>query len=198
MLPDNTLASQSVESFLLSPDNINRINRKVDFEIGPIALNDVTSGVMFQNWKAWIEDNGTKVFCAPESNLANKTLLVTDVGISEISLTFDQLARPQLAYMAGTMCKLWWYNSETASQVTTEFPGVVSPMVSLDDKRQSSTGASDIIFAYCKAGNLYYRQQRDRYLIERDLGPTPFGSNRISSMGMGSNYRFVFTFAKLA
>lgn len=196
MLPDNQISSNTVPSPLVAPDNINRVNRKIDYELGPIALLDTTKGLMHQNWKAWVEDNNTKIYCAPENDLQNKILLLTDVDITEISFTFDQLARVQVAYSTKTTSKLWWYDASVANQVTTEYPGIVSPMLAMDDKRATASGKNDIIFAYIRNAKLYYRQQRDRYLIERDLGDVPMGVNRISTMGMASNYRFVFAFSK--
>jgi len=199
MFPDNTISTNEIQEVsLLPPDDRKRVNRRVDFELGPIALNNTSKGLSHQIWKAWIEDNNTKIYIAPEDDLTNKSLLITDTNISEISFTFDQLARPQIVYVANAMPKLYWYDSVEGNQTTTTFPDMVSPMLAMDDKRISSSQSNDIILGYIKNGRLYYRQQRDRYQIERDLGEIPEGTGKIVSMGMSSGYRFTFTFAKIS
>ena len=195
MFPDNTISTNEIQEVsLLPPDDRKRVNRRVDFELGPIALNNTSKGLSHQIWKAWIEDNNTKIYIAPEDDLTNKSLLITDTNISEISFTFDQLARPQIVYVANAMPKLYWYDSVEGDQTTTTFPDMISPMLAMDDKRISSSQSNDIILGYIKNGRLYYRQQRDRYQTERhlaDLSPT---EKQIANAGMASNNRFVISF----
>lgn len=197
MLPDNVLSSMKIESIFLSPDNRKRNNRRIDFELGPVALYNTTQGVMYQIWKAWTEDNNTKIYISPEDNLANSQLLITEPegsNISEVSLTFDQLARPQLAYMVNGLAKLWWYDSSTSSQTLTEYPGITSPVITLDDKRSTSNAVNDIIFAYIKSSALYYRQQRDRYQIERHLANLSPNEKQINNIGLSTNNRLAISF----
>ncbi|MNV87345.1 hypothetical protein D3C71_1814610 [compost metagenome] len=69
--------------------------------------------------------------------------------------------------MAAGVPKFRWYDPIATGYVTTELPaGCVNPRVSLDDKRSEYAPSSDVILAYVRAGNLYYRQQRDRYTVE--------------------------------
>ena len=45
----------------------------------------------------------------------------------------------------------------------------------IDDPRKFNETNSDVIFAYVRGTNLYYRQQRDRYLTEYTVGAVPNG-----------------------
>ena len=62
---------------------------------------------------------------------------------------------------------------EETGMVFTSILGAVNPRVTLDDKRRGQTSSSDVILAYLRAGSLYYRQQRDRYLTEYLLTANP-------------------------
>jgi hypothetical protein len=52
--------------------------------------------------------------------------------------------------------------------------------------------ATDIILAYIRDNTLYYRQQRDRYGIERTLRTGLFDSVKLRNIGMARNYRLYF------
>jgi hypothetical protein len=97
-------------------------------------------------------------------------------GITEFSFSFDQNMRLAIAFVQDGVAKLRWFDSVPGQTVITEYPSAITPRVVLDDKRFTQTSASDIIFAYMRNGDLYYRQQRDRFQTEIDpteLMPEP-------------------------
>ncbi|WP_444922937.1 hypothetical protein ACJJH9_12200 [Microbulbifer sp. DLAB2-AF] len=89
------------------------------------------------------------------------------------------------------MWKLYWYDSSQGAQITTDWPGIVTPKVSLDDARSTQSAVSDVIFAYLKNGNLYHRLQRDRYGNEYLLA-SDVNSPGLIKIGMNWQFRFQF------
>ncbi|HEY0955838.1 MAG TPA: hypothetical protein VGE36_13820 [Roseateles sp.] len=187
-LPENMASSVPVVSALLAPDTPTKASRLVDFELGGVALGDASQGVQVRAWRAYID--GAMVCVAPYPEGSPATELFSADGVTELALSFDQLMHPTVAFVQDGMTKLYWYDSLEAGQVTTSFPGASSPMVCLDDKRplQVQAGVTDVLFFYVLDGELCYRQQRDRFTVERVLAPLA-GASRITGAGMGANGR---------
>lgn len=182
MLPDGVLSTEVVQAPFVGGRAL-PVRDITDYETGGIAIQDTSQGLQYQVWRARVLNNGTSIVVDAEH--VAETTLITGVDITEVSLSFDQNMRPVVAYVEGGIPKLNWYDTLQAMQVTTDFPGIVTPRVSLDDKRPSQIAISDVIFAYLRGGSLYYRQQRDRYdteyLFEADVdspGLIKIGMNR--------------------
>lgn len=188
-IPGNLLTDDRPESPLLTPDNLERVDPRRDWERGGVALSDPTQGLNVRNWTAWTD--GIAIFVAPYPEQTPAVQVQTGVDITEVSLAFDQNMQPNVVYVDDGLCKLWWYDSTIPGMTTTSFPGYRTPMLTLDDKRDRATnnGQNDIIFAYVRDGLLCWRQQRDRYTIERVLGALPNAATRIVGMGMAENNR---------
>lgn len=188
-LPGDAAASTAVQAPLLSPDNRDRTDLLLDYELGGVALNDPSAGLQVQPWEAW--SDGAHLWVAPSPGRTPTTLLLTGSGITEVALAFDQNMRPTVAYVEAGLAKLFWFDTSIGAMVTTSYAGATSPMLTLDDKRPVATlgGTSDVLFFYLLSGSLCYRQQRDRFTIERVLGAVPPTSTRINRVGMGSNNR---------
>lgn len=193
MLPGNVASSISVPGDVLSPDDIGS-SLLVDYERGGTVIGDASLGLDLQDWQCKLNDATGEIYINPVGSA--DALYVTLVGASEVAFAFDQQMRPVLAFMVGTLAKLRWYDSTVSSFVITDFPGVRSPRLTLDDKRPMQAGNSDVIFAYIKAnGNLCYRQQRDRYETERVLHTGVDPSMRLVAVGMAKNLRLHFEIA---
>ena len=186
-IPDGVFSTTPVESALLSPDGYERFDLLEDFERGGVAINDPTQGYDVRDWRAW--SDGTTVWVAPLPGLFPITEVHSGVGITEISLAFDQNMAPTVAFVEAGLVKLRWYDSLIEGMTTTSYPGARSPMVCLDDKRQIASQTNDIIFAYVRDEQVRYRQQRDRFGVEYTLGATPSPGSRIVGLGMGVNWR---------
>lgn len=188
-IPDNLLSNDRPESPLLSPDDRQRTDPRRDWERGGIALNNPDLGHDVRDWVAWTD--GLTVWVAPDPELTPRVAVQSGTDITEVSLSFDQNMQPTLAYVDAGVTKLWWYDSALEAMTTTSYPGYKTPMLTLDDKRQKATnnGQNDIIFAYVRDGLLCWRQQRDRFTIERVLGAVPAPNTRIVGMGMSEGYR---------
>lgn len=186
MLPTNTLSVTPVVAAYIPPDERPR-TLLVDWEMGGIALNDASLGLLVRVWKAWYD--GTSIWVAPETDLGSAVAVVTASGITEVSLAFDQAMHVTLTYVQAGAVKLYWYDSTIPGSTTTTFAGASTPMLCLDDKRPEQTSTNDILFFYVNGGtNLCYRQQRDRFTIERVLATVP-GDGRIISVGMHQGLR---------
>ena len=155
---------------------------------GGVALSDPSEDLNKYVWQAWTD--GTSIM-VKRDDLEDVHTIVTDFDITEIDLTFDQNMRPCLAYVAGGISKLYWYDTQKGEAVTEVFPLIRCPRVSLDDKRRFNVGNSDIIFAYQKGNNLCYRLQRERYKIEYIL-KTNTAKRLLWRIGMGQHNRFLF------
>ena len=158
--------------------------------MGGIALNDPSQGLLVQSWRAWLV--GSSVRCAPDSlaELGDVGVELLNVsGITELSLAFDQNMHPAVAYVAGGLTYLWWFDTQAGGQATLLLPGCASPFITMDDKRDVSLATSDILLFYIRASALHYRQQRDRFTIETRLTDLAPDMTRIVRAGMGSNYR---------
>ena len=157
--PDHFLPPDDLETYPL-----------MDFEQGPIALNDPTEGHDYQTWTIrYFPATGEFTYEAPNTA---RTVVHTASDVTEISGAFDQNGQPFLTYVEAGVAKFWWYNSLISSMDITNLPtGSLTPRCCIDDKRTTSSAAnvSDIILCYVHNGGLHYRMERDRYGVEYTL-----------------------------
>lgn len=159
------------------------VSYRVDYEDGPVALSDNSRGLQYQTWTCLIVGDSVVIRAL---NTAAEWVIFSDPGVSEISFTFDQNALYTCAYVAAGVPKMRWYDSLSGEYVTTLLPpDCINPRVSLDEKRQELSGDSDVILAYVRGGNLYFRVQRERYTVEHlweenvPAGLIKIGMNRV-------------------
>lgn len=195
MIPMGRLSTTPVPADFVSPDDLEgaatfEFGPISDYEMGGKAISDPSLGNQDRPWTMTANEAGEVYFTAAENPLA---LFVTLPGLTELSAAFDQNMRPVLAYVQNGVARLRWYNTVPGAYVVTDLPaGTISPRVTLDDKRQTQTalGDNDVILAYIRAGDLYYRQQRDRYEDEYLLATV--GSAKLIRIGMNAVNRLQF------
>lgn len=193
MLPGNVASSLGISGLLLPPDD-NVTSGLEDYEMGGVALNNSSQGFLVQSWRCFVDSGTNDVRVQAGTNPA--TTIFTQPGITALALAFDQNMRPTIAYVVADQGYLRWYDSSAGAFVVTAYPGIRNPRLSLDDKRASQyANNSDIIFAYIRGTSLYYRQQRDRFLIERLLRTGVLPTQTLRNIGMMSNYRMLFELA---
>lgn len=188
MLPDNAASTTPVGGQILYPDNLVS-DARTDYEMGGLALNDASEGINYQPWECRLDDDEIRV--RPLGDTGEGTLLVSGSGITSVSFAFDRNMNPAVAYLQSGVCKLYWYDNTIPGMTTTEFPDATQPHMTHDDKRDGAVARSDVIFAYVRDDVLYYRQQRDRYTIERSLGAIPAGQI-LRNVGMNDQLRLQF------
>lgn len=187
MLPNNAISSYPLADIFTSPDDM-AISDTVDFERGGIALNDASQGLDFQDWTVYLDN--ADVMCGAVAGA--KTLMFSRSNLNALSLAFDQNMRPTIAFRESDHIWLWWYDSMLASYTFTDFGVGKDPRVTLDDKRYINIDNSDVVFAYIQGGNLYYRLQRDRYLVAYLVRSGLEPVVRLRNIGMGRNWRLQF------
>jgi hypothetical protein len=175
-IPQDRLSTEVVDDAFIPPEQEDRLSFQHDVEGGPIAIGDTSEGMNYQAWN--LTYVGNDIILTPRT-VGTPSTIINVAGAQQISFCFDQNARPSIVYISDS-CYLYWYDSVVANFVTSEFTGVTSAMLSLDDKRALQVGANDIIFWYTKEVtpgqyNLYHRKQRDRfldeYLMKEDVFP---------------------------
>lgn len=188
MIPQDTLSSEMLPSAFIGA-SATVFPDMVDYEEGGIGLQDTTYGLQYQLWKAEVRVSPAGDEIAISAPTVAPFVIHTGRNIVSVSLAFDQNMNPVVAFVEAGIGKLSWFDTGADARVVTDIgEGVLTPKVSLDDKRPSQLPISDIILSYIKDGGLYYRQQRNRYQIERKLADGPFMA--LVRTGMGADYRF--------
>ncbi|WP_201595312.1 hypothetical protein [Psychrobacter vallis] len=186
-LPEPLLITNTVTTPFLYPRSKSYLPSE-SWELGGVALSDSSEDLDKYVWRAWTDGSTIKV---QRDDLETYQVVLMDSNVTDVDLTFDQNMRPCIAYVANGISKLYWYDTQQAMQVITEFPLITSPRVSLDDKRRFNVANSDIIFAYQKGDTLCYRLQRERFTIEHVLA-TNTNMRILWRIGMGTKNRFLF------
>lgn len=194
MLPEsNELSTTAVRSGFAYPVKTPLPADKLqDWELAGVALNDPSEGLLVKLWHCTLEiDRDTGIGSVyVEAPGVVKTLLFSGVGITEVALAFDQNMNPFVAYMQGTDAKIYWYDPLTPGMIHTTLPaGCYDLRCCLDEKRPFNIGNSDVVLSYIRAGNLYIRYQRDRYLVEYLLKAGAGPEARLVSMAINLGFR---------
>lgn len=170
MIPEERLSTQTVYSKMLVVDK--QPAPTVSRELGGVGIGNPNQGLMVQVWTLSVRQLGTTSTVLLESANTSATPIFSDTEITEASLSFDQNARPTVAYVSAGVAKLYWYDSVNQRYSIDNIedligvPGtIISPRCTLDDHRQLSLATSDIIVVFLQGGSLYFAAQRDRYQI---------------------------------
>lgn len=135
---------------------------------GGVAIGDASLGRQVRVWN--VSYNGAYINVKPSDGTV--VLSLAQTGVLTVSLAFDNNMGPVIAWTTTTGANLYYYDTLTSSYITRFFSDILSCRVCVDDAREFYTANSDVIFSYTKLGNLYYRQQRDRYDTEYTIGAT--------------------------
>lgn len=166
MIPDNRLSTTVITAPLLLPDPQPAPYKS--HEWGGVALNNSSQGLFVKIWTCEVIGDNIVIYAEDVEPI----ILLNVPGTTQCSLAFDQNMRPFVAFVQAGQAKYYWYDSLIEQAVTTNLPsGSTYPRATLDDHRNMELNTSDIIMVYLRDGNLYYRQQRDRYLDELLLYP---------------------------
>lgn len=188
MIPQQLLSGVPVPTLYLTPDDAT-YHALIDYERGGTALHDAGTGMNVRTWRLFLDGNDVKI----DASGVAAAIEFSGADITELSLAFDQNMNPVIAYVQASAAKLYYYDTvlEAYTHLTLA-AGVTSPRVCLDDKRALQNAASDVILAYLRAGNLYFRAQRDRYLVEYLLKTGV--SDPLRKVGMNKGNRLQFEF----
>ena len=190
-----TLSIPPIIGVILAPDNMPK-RPLVDYELGGVALQDISQGLRVQQWRAWFDRARGAVFV--EAPLVLETKIFEQVDIEWLSFCFDQNMRWTACYtLSRGVSYLRWYDSKVADYVITELQtGVITPFLALDDKRPLQSTASDMLLTYLRKQpppstkqNLYLRGQRERFATEHLLHKDVPADWTIRNFGMSRKLR---------
>ena len=189
MLPNNELSEEAEASAYLTPV---RLSELIDYEFGGQGLNTPSQDMLEYLWKAEYVD-GEIILKREDSEVIAERISVS--GVLKLGLAFDQNMRYVLCYQIRKDSYIYWYDATINQWGTFKFDNCTSPCISLDDGRLNQKSNSDVIFSYVRNGGLYYRIQRERYLVEHMISERNIGE--LWQIGMTVNNRFQFTFKQL-
>jgi hypothetical protein len=197
-LPQDSASSSPLIADYLSPYDRYK-TPLVDWERGGIALADPSEGVDFQVWKLVYDGDEESPtygdFTLYPEDEGDPVVVINVPDVRNVALAFDPNCHVFIAYyLKDGSAKYYWYDTLASDYTTDTLPaGSTAPAACLDDHRdiQVREGVSDIIMAYTRGGIVYYRQERDRFLTERQIG-TGVGSSPVDRVGMTWNLRLKF------
>lgn len=189
MFTDDRLSTKPVPSKYSGAGALLDSTRLVCLQDGPLDFNNPSQGADYQVWKSAPVDGVH--YLTSESHrvavLVDPCQLVTD-----FRFCFNQNADLYICYTEQDSVYWQWYDTNTAKFTITKLPeGTRSAYCTLDDKRNSQTGRSDVILAYVREdGALCFRKQRDRFTVEYELDVGPFISLEKVYMNLGWRLQF--------
>lgn len=193
MLPDNKV--WRVDKWLedLNAPRDRKYPNTRSFCTGGVGVGDTSEGILGYTWQAWTD--GAAVYLQRIDQGRPQTIL-TDKGITDVSVAFDRQMNLVIAYQAGVESKLWvGRNGSATGSVVLAIKGGKTPKVALDDNRYATAGTSDVVFAYINNSKLYCRYQREKYQVEHQLMRLD-ETTTLYQMGMGKDNRFLFLLKK--
>lgn len=185
MIPDNALSIVPMPS-----EFVEQVSRRsvplIDYEMGGTAYLDASDGLLVQLWK--VEVIGSDVWLsAPD---VAPFIYFSRPDITQVALAFDQNMRPYVAFVQAGVTWLYWYDSLAGTMVFSSFVGAVTPRLTTDEKRPALTEISDVIFAYVRSNNLYFRMQRERFQVEHLLASAVNADLIAIGMNRGNRLQF--------
>ena len=196
MIPDNELSSSAVISGFSFPVK-QPGDFLVDWEFAGIYLNDPSQGLAVKLWRLDgvrnVDTGDIDVIVSAPGGVdigEPSRVLFSGAGISELALSFDQNMNPFVAYTQGADAKIYWYDPTLPGMTHTTLPsGTRTMRCTLDDKRDTNTGNSDIVLSYIRGGNLCVKYQRERYLTEHVLKAGVGVNAELVSLAMNTGAR---------
>ena len=162
----------------------------VDYEAAGPTLGAASSSVAYE-WKA--ESDGASVWISREG--VEPVLVLTDTGITEISLALDQTTNPHIAYVAGGVSKFRYWDALNEVWATMTLAGARSPRCCSDEKTPELSGDRDLLLTYLRGTQLFVRAQQERFAVEHEQVPDATSaalitsSTRIVTVGMNTGRR---------
>lgn len=166
---DGLLSIIPQPSVFLAPRNVVRVPL-IDRCRGGIALNDASKGLNVFDW-TYTYNTGTRaVLVEAIGNVAQSSVFILPADAKEIAGSFDTNMQPIIGWttIGGVAAFRWFDPIGSAFTVITLTAGSSDVRIVIDDVRtgQVQLGAEDTIITYLRAGSLYYRKLRDRFVSE--------------------------------
>lgn len=198
MIPSNpaVYVSNSTDSGLFSrfqsPGDRSDNSELRDWEYGGVAIQDPAEGLRYQIWEGYWNPSNSTAYLTPQDGAATPVEIFTELDVVEFTFSFDQNMRWCAATRnSSDEMKFRWYDTVSESYAINTYTGIHSVRLCHDDSRKLQVvgGKSDIILTYISAGQVCWRIQRDRYLIQYTAPGTYSSSYRITNFGMNTKNR---------
>lgn len=187
MLPENRLSSTPVIGAFLGANAQPQPDARRSLCSGAKDIQDPSYGHNYQIWECDVISNNITI----SSPTTAPVIWHSAPDITKTSLAFDMNMFPYVAFVEAGETKLVWYDTSISSKTVTSFGSDVQDvLLSIDETRQRYANVSDIIMAYLRSGVLYYRYQRDRFLIEYQASENVYSG--LARMSMNDKNRFQF------
>lgn len=172
-IPQGVMSSTPVIGAFLPPED-RPFLADVSYEKGPLAIGDVSLGLLYQDWNFTYEP-GTGVITATPETTGSPVDVFTASDITYFTCTFDQNARITISYITPVSSFLFWFDTELGGTTIRDIGNdVFTVSIYLDDKRDTQSSVNDMLAWYTRSDggglfNLYMRVQRDRFQIENEM-----------------------------
>lgn len=178
------------------PDDGLRYNPLVDYELGGFELNNSDQGLAVQWWK--LEYDGVDKLVLTPLQFGQSIELLTGIpNVTEVSLAFSGNMDPHVTYVSNGIPYLWWFDSQKngGQMELTNYSsqGITSPRLTYDIHNPIIDSAlADVIFAYIRNNNLYYRRQKERFGVERVLKDQLWNGVKLNKVGLNQGNRLQY------
>lgn len=110
-------------------------------------------------------------------------------GVISCDLAFDSLDRQFYCWLeANDQIWMYWFNSVSSAFEITNITSGENPCCAFDERRIILSSQADIYLFYQRDNLIFYRLQRDRYLVEYPV-PDSIAAVELETCGMGTNSR---------
>jgi hypothetical protein len=166
------MSSEPVVDDFLFPEDQERLFYLIDHEAGPSNLSVTADGMQFQHWLLTYNQANGDVTLTPQTSGTPIILAALAPNAQQVSFCFDQNARPAVCWATDNVGYLYWYDSDLNDFTIDTYNGIVSCMLTLDDKRTSQIENNDIHFWFTRESSpnvydVYVAVQRERFTNER-------------------------------
>ena len=157
--------------------------------IGPIDLNDASENLNDKYWATYYDPLDDNIYL--DDLLGTVTNIINEpLGVGFISLAFDQAGNDTYAWITNDGdLKLRWFDALIPGDTVVNLGAAQAVTLTMDMKYQPENSRSDILLFYIRGGAIFYRVQRDKYLVEYTT-PVTSGASKLLDSGTRTDYRF--------
>lgn len=187
MIPNNQWTNNSlVTSSLLFPHDTPRTEALCARDLGPVALSDASQGLSYKLWELSYA-SGTFYIRDEVTNVT--TTLFSDSGVTWVSLSFDQNGRPFVSYIKNSILHARWFDPNVSGYTISSYSSADRCFCLLDSRDDSLVSSSDVLIVYLVGNSLFWRQQRDRFLVEYNITYSIVEDGIVGNFGFQTNGR---------
>lgn len=186
MIPGNKIETIPVVSDFGYIESDTSITLTTHRCFGGVGISDPSEG---RKGYTWVCRYANGEITVRRSDQPAAALTIAVPAVSMVGLAFDNNMAPVIAYQVGTTSYLRYYSAVSGTYITASESGTNSCRVTIDDPRPFYNSDSDVIFAFVRAGQLFYTQQRDNYTTEYLVGNT---TKRLLRLGPSTGLRLQF------